>query len=94
MKNKKRVVTFLKLIKSNVKDIEINEEKKNNEIFKAIELLIAKLKIEKFVNFTANRIYYYSKKIVNNANNNISNEYEHYFYETLNIIDECINTLK
>lgn len=94
MKNKKRVISFLKLIKANINDIKINEEKKNNEIFRSIELLIAMLKNEKFDNFTANRIYYYAKKIVDNSNNNIFNEYEHYFYETLDIIDECINTLK
>ena len=93
MKNKKRVITFLKLIKSNINDIEISEEKKNNEIFKSIELLIAKLKIEEFVNFTANIIYYNAKEIVYNANNNIYNEYEKYLYETLNIIDECIITI-
>lgn len=92
MKNKKRVITFLKLIKANINDIEINEEKKNNEIFRSIELLIAMLKNEEFVNFTANRIYYNAKEIVDNANNN--NEYEEYYYDTLNIIDECINILK
>ena len=92
MKNKKRVITFLKLIKANINDIEINEEKKNNEIFRSIELLIAMLKNEKFDNFTANRIYYNAKEIVDNANNN--NEYEEYYYDTLNIIDECINILK
>lgn len=94
MKNKKRVITFLKLIKANINDIEINEEKKNNEIFKAIELLISNLKIEEFVNFTANRIYYNAKQIIYNANNNIYNEYEEYLYDTLNIIDECIKILK
>lgn len=94
MKNKKRVITYLKLIKANINDIEINKEKENNRILRSIELLIANLKIEEFVNFTANTIYYNAKEIVNNANNNIYNKYEEYLFDTLNIIDECIVILK
>lgn len=94
MKNKKRVITYLKLIKANINDIEINKEKENNRILRSIELLIANLKIEEFVNFTANTIYYNAKEIVNNANNNIYNKYEEYLFDTLNIIDECIEILK
>lgn len=94
MKNKKRVITYLKLIKANINDVEINKEKENNRILRSIELLVANLKIEEFVNFTANTIYYNAKEIVNNANNNIYNKYEEYLFDTLNIIDECIEILK